>query len=249
MTTFGVGVFSVLVIVLVNMLVPASGRQCLPDQLLYGCTSWIPKYESICCQTPQNYAEHSGFLMEPDVRFFDRLLEMQSAFLAGGGGSSIAKAAGAEALSGVHVQKSAAGGVEFVFYDSQCSVPLFVAPRGRTFDEFRKESENHGWPSFRDAEIVASNIKIISGGEVVSSCPQPTHLGHRFSDGMGYRYCIDLLCMAGQQDSALSGKNVSSMLQSTGGSPQSAAFARAGVGLLATLGAVLCATLFPALGF
>jgi hypothetical protein len=27
---------------------------------------------------------------------------------------------------------------------------LFIAPRGRTFDEFLKESKVHGWPSFRD---------------------------------------------------------------------------------------------------
>ena len=31
--------------------------------------------------------------------------------------------------------------------------PLFIAPRGRTFEDFKKESLNHGWPSFRDEEV------------------------------------------------------------------------------------------------
>ena len=31
--------------------------------------------------------------------------------------------------------------------------PLFIAPRGRTFEEFKAESISHGWPSFRDQEV------------------------------------------------------------------------------------------------
>ena len=30
---------------------------------------------------------------------------------------------------------------------------LFIAPRGRTFEEFKAESLGHGWPSFRDEEV------------------------------------------------------------------------------------------------
>ena len=30
--------------------------------------------------------------------------------------------------------------VETVFYDSVCGIPLFIAPRGRSFDDFRQES-------------------------------------------------------------------------------------------------------------
>jgi hypothetical protein len=30
---------------------------------------------------------------------------------------------------------------------------LFIAPRGRTFEEFKQESLGHGWPSFRDEEV------------------------------------------------------------------------------------------------
>ena len=39
------------------------------------------------------------------------------------------------------------------FYDSVTGKPLFVAPIGRSADEFLRESEIHGWPSFRDEEV------------------------------------------------------------------------------------------------
>ena len=39
---------------------------------------------------------------------------------------------------------------EIDFYDSVSGAKLFTAPRGRTFEEFVKESDAHGWPSFRD---------------------------------------------------------------------------------------------------
>jgi hypothetical protein len=42
---------------------------------------------------------------------------------------------------------------ETTFYDSVTGKPLFVAPRGRTFEEFEIESKKHGWPSFRDDEV------------------------------------------------------------------------------------------------
>jgi hypothetical protein len=42
---------------------------------------------------------------------------------------------------------------EITFYDSVSGKPLFIAPRGRTFEEFKKESMSHGWPSFRDEEV------------------------------------------------------------------------------------------------
>ena len=40
-----------------------------------------------------------------------------------------------------------------MFYDSVSGVPLFIAPRGRTFEDFVDESTSHGWPSFRDEEV------------------------------------------------------------------------------------------------
>ena len=88
-------------------------------------------------------------------------------------------------------------GGETTFYDSQCGLPLFVAPRGRSFGDFERESKGHGWPSFRDEELVKENVQVLEGGEVVSKCG--THLGHNLPDGEGNRYCIDLLCIAGHK--------------------------------------------------
>jgi len=82
------------------------------------------------------------------------------------------------------------------FYDSVCGVPLFRAPIGRTMQEWYSESLAHGWPSFRDAEVVKENIVIEPDGEVTSVCG--THLGHNLPDGKGPRYCIDLVCIAGK---------------------------------------------------
>ena len=46
--------------------------------------------------------------------------------------------------------------------------PLFSAPRGRTFEAFVKESKVHGWPSFRDEEVVWDNVRCLRDGECVS---------------------------------------------------------------------------------
>ena len=47
--------------------------------------------------------------------------------------------------------------------------PLFVAPINRSADEFLAESEVHGWPSFRDDEVVWENVRVLkSSGETVS---------------------------------------------------------------------------------
>ena len=45
------------------------------------------------------------------------------------------------------------------YYDSVTGKPLFVAPIGRTMDEFLAESNVHGWPSFRDSEVVWANTR------------------------------------------------------------------------------------------
>ena len=85
--------------------------------------------------------------------------------------------------------------VETTFFDSVCGLPLFIAPRGRTFEEFKDESLHHGWPSFRPEEIVSENVIIHSDGRMESKCL--THLGHNLPEGGVDRYCIDLVCMAG----------------------------------------------------
>jgi len=89
----------------------------------------------------------------------------------------------------------AEGGNPITFYDSVTGKPLFVAPKGRTWEAFVEESTHHGWPSFRDSEVVMENVRILSDGETVSI--DGTHLGHNLPDGSGNRYCIDLVCIAG----------------------------------------------------
>ena len=84
---------------------------------------------------------------------------------------------------------------EITFYDSNTGKPLFYAPRGRTMEEFIRESRNHGWPSFRDEEVEWKNVRVLRNGETVSV--DGTHLGHNLPDRKGSRYCINLVCVAG----------------------------------------------------
>ena len=82
------------------------------------------------------------------------------------------------------------------FYDSVSGQPLFVAPKSRSVDEFIAESKVHGWPSFRDDEVVWDSVRVLkSSGETVSIVG--THLGHNLPDGVGNRYCINLVSIAG----------------------------------------------------
>jgi len=82
------------------------------------------------------------------------------------------------------------------FYDANSGKPLFVAPINRSVDEFIDESKVHGWPSFRDEEVVWDNVRVLrSSGETVSV--DGTHLGHNLPDRRGNRYCINLVSVAG----------------------------------------------------
>jgi peptide methionine sulfoxide reductase MsrB len=83
------------------------------------------------------------------------------------------------------------------FYDSVTGKPLFVAPINRSVDDFIEESKVHGWPSFRDNEVVWENVRVLKGsGETVSL--DGTHLGHNLPDRSGNRYCINLVSVAGK---------------------------------------------------
>jgi len=115
---------------------------------------------------------------------------------------------------------------ETVFYDSVCGIPLFVAPRGRTFEEFVEESLHHGWPSFRPAEIISENVIIHDDGRMESKCS--THLGHNLpNDGID-RYCIDLVCIAGipaiQANSTTSVENITTEKEFDNGIIQASEF-------------------------
>eukprot|EP01063_Lacrimia_lanifica_P015839 TRINITY_DN224_c0_g2_i1.p1 TRINITY_DN224_c0_g2~~TRINITY_DN224_c0_g2_i1.p1 ORF type:complete len:392 (+),score=146.22 TRINITY_DN224_c0_g2_i1:52-1227(+) len=84
------------------------------------------------------------------------------------------------------------------FYDSVCGVPLFRAPVGRSFADFQADTAAHGWPSFRPAEVVQENVVTDRVNKLVKSkCG--THLGTFDPDAQGDRWCIDLSCVAGQQ--------------------------------------------------
>jgi len=87
---------------------------------------------------------------------------------------------------------------ETTYYDSVTGKPLFIAPRGRTFEEFVAESKSHGWPSFRDEEVVWDNVRCLKDGECVSV--DGTHLGHNLPDRSGNRYCINLVSVAGEPE-------------------------------------------------
>lgn len=86
------------------------------------------------------------------------------------------------------------------FYDSVTGRPLFVAPVGRSFEDFKRESTSHGWPSFRDNEVVWENVRVLPDGETVSLTG--THLGHNLPDLQGNRYCINLVSVAGAPQEA-----------------------------------------------
>lgn len=82
------------------------------------------------------------------------------------------------------------------FYDSVCGLPLFRTPVNRTMDEFKADTDEHGWPSFRTAEVVFDNVDTDKAtGYVTSKCG--THLGSYLPDEKGPRWCIDLSCVAG----------------------------------------------------
>merc|ERR1712154_438622 len=86
-------------------------------------------------------------------------------------------------------------GEKITYYDSNTGKPLFIAPVGRSMSDFLKESKAHGWPSFRDEEVVWENVRCLKDGESVSV--DGTHLGHNLPDRKGSRYCINLVSVAG----------------------------------------------------
>jgi len=87
---------------------------------------------------------------------------------------------------------------KITFFDSNTGKPLFIAPNGRSFEDFVQESRNHGWPSFRDQEVVWENCRCLPSGETVSV--DGTHLGHNLPDHKGGRYCINIVSIAGRPD-------------------------------------------------
>lgn len=85
---------------------------------------------------------------------------------------------------------------EMTFYDSNTGKSLFYDPRGRTMDDFPRESSSHDRPSFRDQEVNWDVVRVLDNGETVSV--DGTHLGHNFPNGKGICYYIKLVCVAGR---------------------------------------------------
>ena len=94
-----------------------------------------------------------------------------------------------------HTEATVAASGPITFYDSVTGLPLFKAPIGRSWHDFVRESRAHGWPSFRDAELLPAYVRILPNGETVSV--NGTHLGHNLPDSKGNRYCINLCSVAG----------------------------------------------------
>jgi hypothetical protein len=81
------------------------------------------------------------------------------------------------------------------FFDSVTGKELFRAPVDRTMKDWIDESMSHGWPSFRDSEVVWDDVRCLKDGETVSLTG--THLGHNLPDSRGNRYCINIVSIAG----------------------------------------------------
>ena len=92
--------------------------------------------------------------------------------------------------------QSAVENSTIVFYDSVTGKALFEAPKGRTWSDFHRESTVHGWPSFRDDEVIVENVRVLADGEVVSLAG--THLGFNLPNGRGNRYQINVVSIAGK---------------------------------------------------
>lgn len=88
-----------------------------------------------------------------------------------------------------------AGAAQLTFYDSASGRPLFVAPRNRTWAQFLEESRRHGWPSFRNEELVRANVRVLRGGETVSidGSHLGQELGSRVSQILDFAACPLLL--------------------------------------------------------
>ena len=127
--------------------------------------------DKICCFN-RHYAEFSGYAFSAQVTWLEQLRSEQR-----------------------QANEKASPEVPTTYYDSVTGKPLFKAPVGRSLDDFIKESRGHGWPSFRDDEVVWENVRVLPNGETISV--DGTHLGHNLPDFNGNRYCINLISVAG----------------------------------------------------
>ena len=87
--------------------------------------------DRVCCFNRHN-AEHGGYAFETPRTWMEELKKINNN----------------------------SNGEEVTYYDPVTGKPLFIAPRGRTTEEFVQESVAHGSPSFRDEEVVWENVRV-----------------------------------------------------------------------------------------
>ena len=57
------------------------------------------------------------------------------------------------------------------FYDSVTGRPLFEAPKGRSWQDFHRESTVNGWLSFEEDEVITENVRVLPDGEARCVAP------------------------------------------------------------------------------
>ena len=113
------------------------------------------------CSFNRHYAEHSGCAPHPsEIRPPGRQQEVALTLF-------VAELADWKEASHSFLKDLNREGTT-TYCDSVTGKPLFVAPLGRSMKAFLEESAVHGWPSFRDEEVVWENVRILSDGEAVS---------------------------------------------------------------------------------
>ena len=67
------------------------------------------------------------------------------------------------------------------------------APVNRTLNDFKADTDEHGWPSFRAAEVFTENARAAPWGSSPPAWHAPRHVS---ADDKGPRWCIDLACVS-----------------------------------------------------
>lgn len=108
---------------------------------------------------------------------------------------------GVDAIDRVKLRYLMGRNATVTFYDSRCGIQLFVAPTGRTFQQFWADNDQLGWLSFRNEEALLDNLEERPGGDIISKCDPSERVGRNLPDDKGNRYSIGLSCTNGSLQS------------------------------------------------
>lgn len=97
---------------------------------------------------------------------------------------------------GVEIEFFVAPRNQVDFYDSVTGKRLFIAPMGRDFQSFLKESKAAGYLSFNNDEVIWNDVRVLTNGNVVTT--DGTFLGRADPTKLGNRYIINLSTVAGE---------------------------------------------------